>query len=186
MKPIFLAAALGIISASCAQAQPWQSVYTETDLDLCTMIGAYELGASWACPGYKGFPLLVSEGDLRFLVSYGFGAADEKAARQTFPQFNHLGARLEWLLAEDDTLGTVPVGTILRYFLAAPDYNDPDFQVLVVTRIEAGNTCQVAHIDALANANANQMARDAAIALIPGFDCKSTDPVVVGTWRVNW
>lgn len=185
MKPFFLAATLALSLANPVCAQPWRSVYTETDLALCTMIDAYELGATWACPGYKGFPLLVAEGDLRFVVSYGFGAEDEKAARQTFPQFNHLGPRMEWLIAEDPEFGEVPVGTIQRYFLAAPDYDDPDFQVLVVTRIEKGNTCQVAHIDARANVEANQMARDAAAALIPGFKCKSTDPVIVGEWRVD-
>lgn len=168
-----------------AGAKEWRSAYTDLDLVQCTMIHSYEVGADYACPGYKGYPVLVSESDLRFAVSYGFAAREERARGQVFPQFNDPGARIEWLLAEDPERGEIPVGTILRFFIAAPDYEDPDRQVLVVTRIEPGNTCQIAHIDALANSDANTLAREAAARLIPDFDC-GQDPQRIGNWSLEY
>lgn len=180
-RMISLVAAIGC--AGAAEAQSLRSAYTDTDLDQCTMVAAYELGGTWACPGYRGFPLMIAEGDLRMFVSYGFGAPEEIVAGQGFPQFNHIGARLEWLLADHPERGEIPVGTILRYYLAAPDYQDPDEQVLVVTQIAPGNSCHIAYVDARANADANQMARDAAIALVGQVDCASTEPRIVGRQR---
>jgi hypothetical protein len=185
MRAKLITGAVLALLALPAQAQEWRSVYTDVDLAGCTMIYSYELGGDFACPGYKGYPVLISEGDLRMAVSYGFGAGDERAANQTFPQFNHLGPRIEWLLEDDPELGEVPVATILRFFIAPLDYEDPDHQVLVVTKIAPGNTCQIAHIDALANADANQMARDAAAALIPDFDCARGEPKRIGAWSVG-
>ncbi len=174
--------ALGTMPAGAAE---WRSVYTDVDLAQCTAISTYELGASFACPGHKGYPVLVAENDLRVSVSYGFGAPQERAAGQSFAPFNHAGPRIEWLLHDDPELGEVPVGTILRFFLAAPDYEDPDRQLLVVTQISPGNTCQVAHVDALANPDANQLARDAAARLIGRFDCAREEPERVGVWSIQ-
>lgn len=184
MKRAMLSGALLSLLSLPAQAGDWRSVYTDLNLETCTKISAYEVGADYACPGYKGYPVLISESDLRYAVSYGFGAREEPAWGQVFPQFNDPGARIEWLLSEDPERGELPVGTILRFFIAAPDYEDPDRQVLVVTRIEPGSTCQVAHVDALANPDANALAREAAARLIPGFDC-SRDPERIGNWSIE-
>lgn len=167
-----------------ASAQEWRSVYTDLDLDDCTVLSTYELGADYACPGYRGYPIRVAESDLRFAVSYGFEAKAERAWRQAFPQFNNPGAKIEWLLIDDPERGEIPVGTILRFFVASADHEAPDHQILVVTRIAPGRTCQVAHIDALANSDANLMARKAAAQLIPDFDC-SDDPARIGNWSLG-
>ena len=185
MTRALAAGAAMILLAMPAHAQDWRSVYTDLDLADCTVMSTYELGGDFACPGYKGYPVLVAESDLRFAVSYGFGAREERAWRQVFPQFNNPGARIEWLLVDDPERGEVPVGTILRFFIAAPDYQDPDRQVLVVTRIAPGSTCQVAHIDALANPDANALAREAAARLIPDFDCAGGEPERVGNWSLD-
>ncbi|WP_196260249.1 hypothetical protein [Pelagibacterium limicola] len=184
MKSFIVAASLLLMAAPVA-AQDWRSAYTDLDFAQCTIISTYEIGADFACPGHRGYPVLVAESDLRMAVSYGFGARDERAFGQTFAPFNNTGPRIEWLLADHPERGEIPVGTILRFFIAAPDYEDPDRQVLVVTKIEPGNTCQVAHVDALANRDANQMARDAARRLIPGFDCARGEPERVGTWSLE-
>ena len=184
MKSALIRAACLCLLASPAAAKDWRSDYTDVDLAQCTVLSTYELGGDYACPGYKGYPLLIAESDLRFAVSYGFEAKSERAWRQVFPSFNNPGARIEWLLEDHPERGEVPVGTILRFFIAGPDYEAPDHQVLVVTRIEPGATCQVAHIDALANRDANRLAREAASRLIPGFDCRN-DPERVGNWSLG-
>lgn len=166
-------------------AQEMRSEYSEIDLEDCTTVFVYEAGAGWACPGLRGFPLLVAERDLRFVVSFGFSAFDEKAFEQRFMRFNSTGVTLEWLVAEDDEMGPIPVAAIQRFYLDGYEEGDRPDEVLVVTRIEEGNTCQVAHIDAHANPEANALAREAAAELLPGFDCASQDPVRVGAWAVE-
>ena len=101
----------------------------------------------------------IAEGDLRFFVSYGFGADDEPAAGQTPPPFNTLGPKIEWRLSNASGAWK-PVATIVRYFV--DNDTDIDGQILVVTQLGEGTTCQIAYIDALANPDANELAREAA------------------------
>jgi len=168
--------ALALVIAPPAAAQQFDSAYTEMDLAACTLLSTDEMGGSWACPGYKGYPVWVAEGDLRFFVSYGFGAPGEPAASQTLRPFNELGPRIEWRLRSEG--GTwVPFATILR-FLTEPE---PGYrgQALVVTRLGPDGVCQVARIDARANPDANQLARDAADSIAPLFAC-GQEPLVLG------
>jgi len=154
------------------------SVYTQIDLDECTILKADDFGASWACPGYKGYPLYVAEGDLRFFVSYGFGAPDEKAATQTPPPFNTINETLEWRLSNASG-AFKPFATILRYFLDDPEGGNNKGQVLVVTKIEPGNTCHIAYIDAKLTKNANEVARQFADTTAKDFDCANDEPAYV-------
>lgn len=160
---------------SVAQAQGnIDSVYTDINLDECMVLNADDFGASFACPGYKGFPLYIAEGDLRFFVSYGFGAPDEMAAEQTLPSFNVIGEKLEWRVSNKSG-DFKPFATILRYFTQTGDGSQPDGQVLVVTKIEAGNTCHVAYVDARLTPNANEIARQFADQLVEEFNCETDE-----------
>src|SRR5690606_20800569 len=139
------AAVLGLgLGALTGEISAYDSAYTDLDLDACEKIATYELGTDWLCEGHGGIAFLVPEGDLRFTVSYGKDAAHERAFSQGFGPFNDLGPRIEWLLGADGGVA----GTILRWHVAQPDYEAPDHQILVVTRIEPGNTCHVAYVDA--------------------------------------
>lgn len=160
-------------SQSFAQAG-FQSAYTDINLDECLVLKADDFGASFSCPGYKGFPLYIAEGDLRFFVSYGFGALDEMAAGQTLPPFNTIGEKLEWRLS-NKTGDFKPFATILRYYTQSGDGSEPDGQVLVVTKIEEGNTCHVAYIDARLTPNANEEARRWADEASESFDCQEDE-----------
>ena len=164
-------ALLGLfVLASPALAETIDSAYTRIDYDDCVLIDVNDLGARFACPGYKGYPLYVAEGDLRMFVSFGFGAPQEMAAHQTLPAFNYIGDTLEWRLVETET-GWRPFAAILRYFTQTGDGAEPDGQVLVVTKIAPGETCQIARIDALVTPDANTLARQFADGLAPVFDC---------------
>ncbi len=154
------------------------SAYTKINLDECLLLDADNIGASFACPGYKGFPLYVAEGDLRFFVSYGFGALDEMAARQTLPQWNFIGETLEWRLKKVDD-NFMPFATILRFLLDDGDEQTKDGQILVVTKIEQGNTCHIAYIDTELVANANEVARDFADNEAVNFNCEIDDIMYV-------
>lgn len=171
-------------SAPAALAQFNQSEYTDVDLDACTVIQADDFGATWACNGHKGIPVMIAEGDLRFFVSYGLTSTEEKAATQTLPPFNHLGPKIEWRLSNVEG-GYKPFATILRFFVQRTDASGAEIaegQVLVVTKVAPGATCQVAWVDALANADANALARQAADDLAPDFDC-ANDPEIIGDFE---
>ena len=126
------------------------------------------MGATWACDGLDGYPVVISEGDLRMTVSYGANAMDEVAMSQGFGAFNRLGAKMEWLTPADDP--GHPVATILRWYLQKGE-GPGESQILVVTQLTPGAVCQVAWVDATANRNANELARDAATELAGDFDC---------------
>lgn len=170
------AALLG--STPIAQAANTMSVYTDFKLEDCLVLQADDFGASFACPGYMGYPLYVAEGDLRFFVSYGFGAKQEPAASQTLPQFNTLHTTLEWRLT-NATGDWKPFATILRWFTEAGDGETPNGQVLVVTKIEEGNTCHVAYIDATLTPNANEIAQDWADNAVADFNCATDEPHLI-------
>ena len=178
MKQLLAAAAALVALATPAYAG-FNSAYTEIDLDECLVLDADDFGASWSCTGYKGYPLMVTEGDLRFSLVYGFGA--RAGDGQTLPPFNHLGEKLEWRLS--NKLGRwMPIATIVRYFTADPETGEDKGQVLVVTQLVEGNSCHIAYIDALANPNANELAREAADRS-GTFDCAKDEVEIIGKFE---
>ena len=170
--------ALGMLLPGVVCAAGLKSEYTDMNANQCTTLDSDEMGMVSVCPGLRGYPMMVAEGDLRMFVSFGLNPGAEKAAEQTLPPFNRLGARMEWLLdAEDFT--APPVATILRWYTQR-EQADPEGQVLVVTQLKAGATCHIAYVDALANKNANELARQAAEELAGNFDCEGTMPQIYG------
>ncbi len=180
LNPLIPAVLAVILATAPVAAQQIESNYTDVDLDDCTVVSSDDFGSTWACSGYKGIPVMIAEGDLRFFVSYGLRSTEEKAAEQTLPPFNHLGEKIEWRLSNADG-GWKPFATILRYFTQREEGED-ESQILVVTKLQPGATCHVAYIDALANENANELARDAADDLTADFDC-ANEPEIVGEFE---
>ncbi len=178
MKRLLLGA-LGALALATPALADFTSAYTDLDIDQCLVLEADDFGVVWSCPGYRGYPLMVTEGDLRFSLIYGFGAKPQDG--QTLPPFNNLGGKLEWRLSND--MGRwFPVATIVRYHTADPETGEDKGQVLVVTQLVEGNSCHIAYIDALANANANEMARVAADKA-GDFDCASDAVEIIGRFK---
>ena len=179
-----LAAGLGLISP--ANAQTTGSSYTSTAPRDCRVSSAGN-GADDStvrvCPGKAGLVVLVSEDDLRETVSVGrnrTAAAREPAARAGFGPFNTTAATLEWRSADGK-----PFAVIQRWHIA--DNDDPDRNgrptakpMLAVTRLPPGPVCHVAYIDVQANANANELARNAADEFARGFNCGKDEVKVIG------
>lgn len=171
-----LAAAIAVLALASPAHAAFTSAYTDLEIEECLVLEADDFSVSWSCPGYKGYPLMVTEGDLRFSLIYGFGA--KVADGQTLPPFNNLGAKLEWRLSND--LGRwMPIATIVRYHTADPETGENKGQVLVVTQLVEGNSCHIAYVDAVANKDANEMARAAADAS-GDFDCASDEIAIIG------
>ena len=180
---VWMAGALAGLSMMIAPAlaqSGFTSAYTDFDLDACLVLEADDFGAQWACPGYKGFPMLVREGDLRFSVAFGFNPDANVVGFQTLPPFNYIRGKVEWRLS--NAAGRwMPIATIMRYFTDGAEENSDDGQVLVVTQIADGNSCHIAYVDALANENANELARQATDAA-GDFDCASDEVEIIGAF----
>jgi hypothetical protein len=158
----------------------FNSAYTDLDLNECLVLEADDFGASWACPGYKGFPLKVMEGDLRFSLAYGFGDNNENGA-QTLPPFNRLGPKLEWRLSNASGRW-MPIATIVRYHTADAETGEDSNEILVVSQIAEGNSCHIAYVDALAHPDANELAR-AAADKAGQFNCALDEVETIGAFK---
>ncbi|PDT91129.1 hypothetical protein CO669_03630 [Bradyrhizobium sp. Y36] len=174
------------IGLNGAAAQSLGSSYTSTAPRDCRQIGkASELDGSTTrtCPGKAGLVVLIAEDDLREIVSVGRNrkaAAEEPAAKVWFAPFNSSETTIEWR-----SMGAKPFAIIQRWHIA--DGNDPDKQgrpntkaMLVVTRLPPGRVCHVAYVDAIANPNANALARRAADDDARSFACGKDAVKIVG------
>lgn len=169
-----------------AGAQSFASSYTSTAPKDCRVRSAgngVDDSTIRVCPGKAGLVVLISEDDLREVVSVGksrAAAAKEPAAEVWFGPFNSSEHTVEWRAADGK-----PFAIIQRWHIA--DNNDPDKQgrpntkaLLVITRLPPGAVCHVAYVDAIANPNANELARKAADELARGFKCGKDELKIVG------
>jgi hypothetical protein len=178
IRLILAAAALVALSSLAAEAGN-RSVYTSLILDKCKSLPVDPedpvANGTWLCKGYGGIDVLVDQSDERTTVSYGKEPNDEPAASQTMPSFNTVGEKLEWRL---DQRGR-PIATILR-FITEPN-EAPKGSTLVVTRIgEPGTICWVGRVDAVANPDANEIARAVADNFAADFPCGDKEPIDYG------
>ncbi|MBW7973025.1 hypothetical protein [Bradyrhizobium sp. BR 10289] len=178
---------LACVNASNADAQSPGSTYTSTAAKDCRQIGKpSELDGSTTriCPGKDGLMVLIAEDDLREVVSVGRNrkvAAEEPVAKVWFGPFNSSETTVEWRAS-----GAKPFAIIQRWHIA--DSDDPDSRgrpntkaMLVVTRLPPGPVCHVAYVDAIANPNANELARKAADDFARSFTCGKDEVKIVGT-----
>ena len=188
-RPVLILAALaGLAPAwfAAPAAAENTSVYTKLLLDQCRQEPADPddplQSGKWWCDGYQGIPVRVSEGDLRFLISYGPDAANEMAAGQTLPQFNTINETLEWRLAPWLDGKPRPIATILRYYTDLAEVGGGQGQVLVITALGGpGQVCHMGYVDALLNPDANALAREVADNGAPGHDCQRDSALWYGS-----
>lgn len=166
---------LGLAATTGAEAQTPDAVrskITSIDLKLCKILKKHQDGSSYLCPGLGANKLYVAEGDLRYFVAAGPKPEKTRAAEQTLRPFNTIfkgrsnRASVEWRLGTDRA--RTPYATIIRYFT---DLDGAKGEVLVVAKVAPGQSCQVAMVDALANANAIELARTLADERAASFDC---------------
>jgi len=133
------------------------------------------------CKGIGGFVVRIFDADERQTLAFGKtlkAAAKEPAASESFGPFNHVGDTLEWRMRDGK-----PFATIMRWFVAdnddqAADGRPKDKPILVVSRLAPA--CHVALIDASANPDANELARQAADEKVATFTCGKDEATIVG------
>ena len=179
-------AALTLIVPGTTRAAEMTSVYTDFPADIvCAQLSEYEAGASFSCPGYMGYGVLFSEGDLRQSIFYGYvGPWYAEGAWESFGPFNSAGTKIEWRLADG-----IPLATILRWRVdninPSTGETDPDRrgEILVVSKVAQpgeGEGCVIGYVDARANGDANEIARQVADTMPGSFRCRYDEPVYHG------
>ena len=180
---LFAASAALVLQSS---AETIGSSYTSTAPKDCRVKSAgngVDDSTIRVCPGKNGLIVLISEDDLREAVSVGrnrVGASKEPAAQSWFGPFNSTTNAVEWRSANGR-----PFAIIQRWHIA--DGTDPDKQgrpntkaMLIVTRLPPGPVCHVAYVDAIANPNANELARKAADEFARSFTCGKDEVKIIG------
>lgn len=168
------------LSATCAQAETFSSVYSDLDITKCKTISVYTEdvgGLEVKCKGIKGYDVIYTEGDLRGTASFGPEAKKQCASTQTFGAFNSVGKKVEWRMVKGK-----PIATILRWFTDNGDTNGKQ-NWLVVTKLNGKDSCRTAIIDTKmpnANAVAQQKADSSA-----SFNCEKDMLEVLGNAKVK-
>jgi hypothetical protein len=179
------ALALGVAAsaAACeAAAEPVSSAYTKFDARKdCKHKPGVEIEdyGEWRCPGFAGVPIWLAAGDQRMFMSFGPNAKSEPAAEQSLGPFNDFyEGTIEWRRDAGK-----PFATIARWnYKTIADRETPKVsgRALVVTRLPPGPVCHVGYVDARANADANERAREIADKSARSFDCAKDKPLISG------
>jgi hypothetical protein len=176
----------GGTAGSHAAGPSLDSAYTEYDFKRCPHRAGHDAEdyGEWRCKGHKGITVLVNAGDQRTTMSFGPRARNEPAAAQTLRGFNSIDrGRIEWRLASEGGRSH-PVAAIVRWstFVVSERASAGEAakgKALVVTRLGSGGVCHVGYVDALANANANELARKIADERAALFRYDADKPVIV-------
>lgn len=172
MRGMIVFASLFVVSPALAD---FDSAYTDlnfNDKKACTDVtpapveGEPNDGVFYECRGYGKHVVSFSEGDLRSFVSFGTESGDHCSARQTFGGFNSVGNKIEWRLRNGR-----PFATILRWTVSYdPENSEKTKTWLVVTKLEAGESCHMGYVEGAYPA-ANAAARKLADGFADGFSC---------------
>lgn len=185
MRKFVMTAAL-LALAMPASAEEIRSEYTDIDLEKgCSTFEASaedEPGgfANLVCNGWRGYPVLIYQGDLRESVVYGFPPAGDHAW-ESFSPFNATGPRIEWRIEKSGDK-EIPFATIHRWNVSNPEDSEKSVEVLVVEKvglIGEQQSCAVGLVMATGNAKANEQARQLADKQARTASC-SDAPTVIG------
>lgn len=159
------------------------SVYTDAGRDKCWLLKQGEGASSqMLCPGLGDYPIHFIESDIR--QSFFFGHVRKSYLEkgfESFGPFNHAEATVEWRI----DAAKKPGATILRWIIENQDPQTGrstralEGQVLVISKVaqkEDGEGCVIGYVDALANADANLLARRIADERAAGFRCGTDRP----------
>jgi hypothetical protein len=183
-----------IMFCATAQAAQIESVYT--DIDTKNGCAAYDQARDGegdfravVCPGYMGYPVLISYSDLRESVFYGFPKVPETESTpevkpwESFSGFNSTAPRIEWRVELRDSL-KIPLSTIHRWFVSVdPEDAEKKTEVLVVSKVgqvDAQEGCTIGLVLATGNPKANETARKIADEQATTFACGADERVLVG------
>lgn len=184
MKRRMAIAFAGIVLCWPAAAAEMSSAYTDlnTARDCAVLESSQDEGdfVRMICPGWRGYPVILSAGDLRESVFYGFPPSGE-LPWESFGPFNATGNKIEWRI-ETNGETAVPIATIHRWFVSDPEDDTKKTEVLVVEKVgQLGERdgCAVGLVVATGNPKANETARRIADESVRDFACGADERVLV-------
>jgi hypothetical protein len=184
MRNITLTAMFAALALPAAAGEI-RSEYTDVDLEKgCSTFDVATDGgdfANLACNGWRGYPVLIYQGDLRESIVYGFPSAGDHNW-ETFGPFNSTGPKIEWRI-EKDGYKEIPFATIHRWHVSNPEDSEKGVEVLVVEKVgQIGEqqSCAVGLVMATGNPQANETARKIADEQVRTFVCGADERVIVG------
>lgn len=176
-----------LVAATPAAAEI-ASAYTDLDdkTPCATVAQAEEGDGDWAeivCPGFMGFPVIISYGDARESVFYGFPPVRENAFAnwESFGRFNSVGPKIEWRYEKKGDL-TLPFATIHRWFVSQEEDSQKQTEVLVIEKVGTlaeREGCRVGYVVATGDGQANEKARKIADEQALSFSCAGDEPVII-------
>src|SRR5690242_8339314 len=181
------AATMAAAFSAPAAAQPvFGSSYSSTMSANCWGTRGEKLvddNTTRVCRGKVGLVVLVNQDEPRETISVGrdkAAAGNEPAATTKLGPLSSAIRTIEWRMA-----GSMPFAIIQQWRIAdkddaGKDGRPTDKQMLVVTRLPPGPVCHVAYVDVAANANADELARQAADELAQDFKCGKDAVKVIG------
>ncbi len=182
-----LALFLSLVAAPAA-AGSIESAYSDIDdQKACALVGVGAEGeGDWSesvCSGFRGFPVIISYGDARESVLYGFPPEQDDlfAGWESFAAFNSVGPKIEWRYEKDGDR-VLPFATIHRWFVSEPEDSTRTTEVLVVERVATltdRQGCVVGYVVASGDPKANEKARNIADQQARTFACGSDEPVII-------
>lgn len=178
---------LGLL-AGPACAGGIDSAYTRINgKEDCALVGIGAEGeGDWSesvCNGFRGFPVIISYGDARRSLFYGFPPEtdDAFAGWESFGAFNTVGPVIEWRY-EKDGERILPFATIHRWFVSEPEDSTKTTEVLVIEKVGTlpeRQGCVVGYVVATGDPKANEKARQVADEQVRGFACGSDEPIII-------
>lgn len=188
MRMLVTAVFTGLLAHE-ACAERISSAYTEfrAERDCTSFAGnsaEHSEFAYLACPGYRGYPVLLFAGDLRESLFYGFPPGDlDKVALESFGSFNSTGGTIEWRISTQGAVST-PFAAIHRWYVADRIDSSKQIEILVVAKVGqpgAADGCTVGLVLASGKPDANEIARKIADEQARDFACGADQRVVVGS-----
>jgi hypothetical protein len=170
-----------LISTSASSVDLHQSRLTTIELASCNRVANDADGVAWTCPGLPGYPVYFVQGRQHQMMSFGPEPEKRQSARQTLRADNSIfdGKRrptIEWRIERTSDNALVPFATIVRYYTSRGSAKG---EVLVITKIAAEQSCQVALVDVRANSHPMALARMWANAHAGRMECPDK-PLVLG------
>lgn len=186
MNRMLTVAAALVLSGGAGHAGEISSAYTDVDFDQhCSTFESGQDGEEFAnmvCDGWRGYPVLVSAGDLRESLFYGY-PPEGTLPWESFSAFNRTGPRIEWRI-EVQGATSAPFATIHRWFVNTdPDNAEKTTEVLVVSKVgqvEDRQGCVVGLVRATGNPDANAEARKVADESARNFVCGRDQTMRIG------
>ncbi len=177
-----LLAAIAVPAA--ASAEPFDSIYSSFDWqDDCIVTdeptAPEEIWVKLACPGPGPYSIFISDDDQRMSLDYG-RAAPDRGGWESFTSFNHVHTTVEWRRHET-AAGMEPFAAIHRWFVQGQGQDAREVLVVsTVSQFSKEQSCMVGFVDANANPDANEMARQIADQHAETFDCTQSEPQFYG------